>query len=333
MVKVLTNPPLASRFICSGGVCVMLKALLWRAVARCRLVCLLGLRRLGFLEHLNFVYPVAENGQRLRIPLLAGVGWDNIFMAERWMGGLLDAMLGLRPTGTVLDIGVNVGQTLIKLKRLQLRHPYIGFEPNPVCVNYLNALLRENRFEDAQIVPVGIFDQPALLELLSPDAGDVAAGNASIMRGLHRRGRKSAAGQWVSLLPFELAASALGLGEVALVKIDVEGAEVFVLRSLESLVERARPPLILEVLPQHTLELTQEKNAALMDIIERWDYRLLRVCKDASDQRVVGTEPIGDIGPNTDPQGWDYLVVPVEMVSAVERVVGAVGRVPQASII
>lgn len=306
----------------------MLKALLWRAVARFRLGCLLGLRRAGFLEHLNFVYPVAENGQRLRIPLLAGVGWDNIFMAERWMGGLLGAMLGLRPTGTVLDIGVNVGQTLLKLKRLQLPHSYIGFEPNPVCVNYLNALLRENRFNDAQIVPAGIFDQPALLELVSPDEGDVAAGNASIMRGLHRRGRKSAAGQWVSLLPFELASGALGLDEVALVKIDVEGAEVFVLRSLESLVIRARPPLVLEILPQHTPELTREKNAALMDLVRKWDYRLLRVCKDALDQRVVGTELIDDVGPNTDPQGWDYLVIPVEMAAAVRQ---AVGRIPHAS--
>lgn len=250
-------------------------------------------------------------------------------MAERWMGGLLDAVLVLRPTGAVLDIGVNVGQTLIKLRRLQSPHPYIGFEPNPVCVNYLNALLRENHFDDAQIVPVGIFDEPALLELMSPDAGDVAAGNASIMRGLHRRGRKSAAGQWVSLLPFDLAASALGLGEVALVKIDVEGAEVFVLRSLESLVTRARPPLVLEILPQHTPELTREKNAALMDIIRRWDYRLFRVCKDASDQRVVGTASIDDIGLNTDPQGWDYLVVPVEMATAVQQ---AVGRVPHASV-
>lgn len=300
---------------------MILKSLLWRWVAKARLSMLLGLRRCGLLGRLNFVYPVAEDGKRVRIPLLAGVGWDNIFMAERWMGELLRLMLGLRPHGTFIDIGVNVGQTLIKLKRLESRQPYVGFEPNPVCVNYLNVLVRENRFEDAQIVPVGIFDQPALLELLSPDEGDTAAGNASVMRALHRRGRKSAEGQWVALLPFELAASTLGLDEISILKIDVEGAEVFVLQSLENLVSRSRPPIILEVLPQHTAEATREKNARLMEIFARWHYRLLRVRKDTADRRVVGVEEIIDIGPNTDRQGWDYLVIPEEMLGEVQRAV------------
>jgi FkbM family methyltransferase len=290
-------------------------------VAKARLAMLLGLRRLGLLERLNFIYPVAESGKRVLIPLLAGVGWDNIFMAERWMGGLLRLMLDLRPRGTFVDIGVNVGQTLIKLQRLESGRPYVGFEPNPVCVNYLNVLMRENRFDDAQIVPVGVFDQPALLELLSPDEGDTAAGNASVMRALHRRGRKSAEGQWVALLPFELAAVALGLDEISVIKIDVEGAEVFVLQSLESLVSRARPPIILEVLPQHTAQATRQKNTQLMEIFARWNYRLLRVRKDATDRRVVGVEEIADIGPNTDRQGWDYLVIPAETCDAVRAAV------------
>lgn len=304
----------------------MLRSLLWRWVAKARLRTLLGLRRLGLLARLNFIYPVAEDGVRIRIPLLGGVGWDNIFMAERWMGELLQLMLGLRPRGTFVDIGVNVGQTLIKLKRLESGRPYVGFEPNPVCVNYLSVLVRENRFDDAQIVPVGIFDQPALLELLSPDEGDTAAGNASVMRTLHRRGRKSAEGQWVALLPFELAASTLGLDEISILKIDVEGAEVFVLQSLENLVSRSRPPIILEVLPQHTAEATREKNARLMEIFARWNYRLLRVRKDAEDQRVVGMDEVADIGPNTDRQGWDYLVIPAEMLTGVRDAVDNAAR-------
>lgn len=307
----------------------MLKSLLWRWVARVRLAWLLTLRRTGLLTRLNIVYPVAEDGVRIRIPVLAGVGWDNIFMAERWMGGLLRQMLGLRPRGTFVDIGVNVGQTLIKLKRLGAAHAYVGFEPNPVCVNYLNALLRENRFEDAQIAPVGVFDQPGLLELLSPDEGDTAAGNASVMRSLHRRGRKSPGGQWVALMPFELAASALGLDDISVIKIDVEGAETFVLQSLEPLIARLRPPIILEILPQHTPERTREKNHQLMEIFERWNYRLLRICKDHADRQVVGVEEITDIGPNTHPQGWDYLVVPAETVTAVRRALG--GGAPKQS--
>ena len=34
-----------------------------------------------------------------------------------------------------IDVGVNIGQTLLKLKSVSSEIDYIGFEPNPICVN------------------------------------------------------------------------------------------------------------------------------------------------------------------------------------------------------
>ena len=40
-----------------------------------------------------------------------------------------------------IDVGVNVGQTLLKLKSISSEINYLGFEPNPNCVNYLKNLI------------------------------------------------------------------------------------------------------------------------------------------------------------------------------------------------
>ena len=46
-----------------------------------------------------------------------------------------------KKNGAYLDIGVNIGQTLMKLKSVNPKIEYIGFEPNATCVHYVNKLI------------------------------------------------------------------------------------------------------------------------------------------------------------------------------------------------
>jgi len=118
-----------------------LKGMVWRVRAILKIRFLLLLESLGVLRWVNLRIPIAhaQGGAGLRIPLVGGAGMQNILMTERWMTDLLRDLFQYRPDGIFIDVGVNVGQTLIKLRRLRPEQPYLGLEPNPSCLHYLSS--------------------------------------------------------------------------------------------------------------------------------------------------------------------------------------------------
>jgi hypothetical protein len=64
-------------------------------------------------------------------------------MSELWMIDLLKIVL---PIGnkSFVDVGINVAQTLLKLKSVSPEINYIGFEPNPVYTNYGAKLIKKH---------------------------------------------------------------------------------------------------------------------------------------------------------------------------------------------
>ena len=94
--------------------------------------------------------PVKLSGSKLRTPRVAGM---QASVTEPWMTQWLESLLPVR-TGVFLDIGVNLGQTLLKVKAIDPQRPYVGFEPNPACVFYLHELISMNQIQEASIFPV-----------------------------------------------------------------------------------------------------------------------------------------------------------------------------------
>jgi hypothetical protein len=86
---------------------------------------------------------------------LGKLGYANAFMTEIWMSGLLKNLLPLKE-GVFIDVGVNIGQTLLKLKSIDSEKEYFGFEPNPVCWQCAERLINQNEFKHSSIFPFGI---------------------------------------------------------------------------------------------------------------------------------------------------------------------------------
>jgi len=85
-------------------------------------------------------------GLDLKYPIIFGMGRGYVIPKEIWMGQCLDAFIRSKQ-GCVIDVGVNVGVYLVKLKVLRDDIEYIGFEPNAVCNYYINELIRMNKFK------------------------------------------------------------------------------------------------------------------------------------------------------------------------------------------
>jgi FkbM family methyltransferase len=194
-----------------------------------------ALNRLKLLPKFNLTYQ--QNGHV--IPLLGAIGLPNVDGSEKWMTDLLKKLLSAN-SGTFVDVGANVGQTLLKLRKVDKRRHYIGFEPNPTCVHYLSELVRVNKFQNTTIIPAGIDKETEIKKLnIFYDAADASASFLN-EKGEHLVEQK---------IVVTINGSLLEIDKIGFLKIDVEGGEIYVIEAMRQLIERDRPYILLEMLP------------------------------------------------------------------------------------
>lgn len=113
---------------------------------------ILLVRKTPFRRFLT-AYPRLRAGSAsVRVPVRAGLGTTNLDLSEPWMFELLRRLLGAQ-MGTFVDVGVNMGQTLLKVLLLDPTRRYVGFEPNPLCVYYANLIIQANGAKRATLCP------------------------------------------------------------------------------------------------------------------------------------------------------------------------------------
>jgi FkbM family methyltransferase len=131
------------------------------------------------------------------------------------------------PGATVYDIGANVGvHTLLAARLAGEAGRVIAFEPLPRNLAYLREHTRLNRLANVEVVAAAVTDdvgKQSFDEGGSPSMGRLGSGALTV--------------DVVSLDSFG--------GDPDVIKIDVEGAEVEVLRGAQDLLRRATPSVIL----------------------------------------------------------------------------------------
>ncbi len=73
------------------------------------------LHTIRMLKFFNLRGHVRLNGKRFRVPVLGESGYSNLDMSEPWMTELLRRLVPLCDGGFI-DVGVNIGQTLLKVR-------------------------------------------------------------------------------------------------------------------------------------------------------------------------------------------------------------------------
>lgn len=213
--------------------------------------------------------------------------------------------------GLFLDVGANIGQTLLAVRSISDRMPYVGFEPNPFCVTYLTMLIKRNRIRGVSIVPAAVMHESGILEL-EKYYDDEADPTASLIRDF--RPEQTVIEKcyvpafcWKEINPHFKSHS------VGFVKIDVEGAEFEVICALREMLETNRPWLGIEILPAYREDYSDrfKRQCAIEDILRRMDYILLRIERD-EDHSFSHLRVIRSIGVRKDVKGSDYVAVPAE---------------------
>ncbi len=147
----------------------------------------------------------------------------------------------LRPGMTFVDIGANVGYFALMAAHLVGNSgSVLAFEPNPSNVRFLCASALANGFTNLRVIPFAASDSESIL-------GYSASGTNGVV---HRLGDDSdvfAASMLVYSTKLDTVLS--DLGQVDMIKIDVEGAEHRALIGASGALRRHRPLILTEFAP------------------------------------------------------------------------------------
>jgi FkbM family methyltransferase len=158
-------------------------------------------------------------------------------------------------TGLFLDVGASSGTSAMTFRVFNRRNPILSIEPNAILERELRVVKRIVPRFDYRIAAAG--DERGTMTLFVPFYRGVAltAYSSSSRDDLvhERGGLRDRLGDRVESPHFhigEVTAELLPLDDLALspdfIKIDVEGAELRVLRGLSDTLERSRPLLLIE---------------------------------------------------------------------------------------
>jgi FkbM family methyltransferase len=227
-------------------------------------------------RYVNFTGSVTRNDIRFKIPVINNIGLSNFASDDDgWFLNLVKSM-NLPKGSSFIDVGVNVGQSLIAFRSCR-DNPYYGFEPSPHCAFYINKLVKANNLRNIHLLPVGLSSDAAILKFYCKAAADSSA----TMIGELRPGHYSEEDiSYVPVFPFD-ELDLGGISDISFIKIDVEGAELEVLTGLKQTLQKYNPVITCEVLDCHNAETNllalQERASRLVELVKSLNYTIYRI--------------------------------------------------------
>jgi FkbM family methyltransferase len=205
-----------------------------------------GLRRMHLLRSTLVYARRSVCGEPFKIPLFLDMGLQHLEERDAWLDPVLQVLLTSHK-GTFVDVGVNIGRVLLKVRVIAPMTPYLGFEPNPACLAYVAELLRVNHLKDITVVPAGLGLGNGIrdLELHHTVRDDPTA---TMVPGF-KQGHPVEQRLLAACLRFDTMAPQLLTAPLGVVKVDVEGGEADVLEGMVEHLRRDRPALLLKMPP------------------------------------------------------------------------------------
>jgi FkbM family methyltransferase len=157
----------------------------------------------------------------------------------------------------VLDIGANYAYYTERLARLVTKGKVYAFEPIPFTFDVARMLVKKFRLANVEIYQKGVGEKTATVEFSVPvlDFGSLSAGQA------HVAGRKNemikGSDYYVSEKSESFNCEVVDidsflsdrLTNLTFIKIDIEGAEYFALKGMESTLQKFKPVILIEIVP------------------------------------------------------------------------------------
>jgi FkbM family methyltransferase len=181
------------------------------------------------------------------------------------------------PGSCILDVGANIGFFTLRFARWTSgAGSVLAFEPEPGNLARLRARLRQRAPEArVEVIPAAVGDAPGTAYLVINE----------LHPGDHKLG---AAGLPVPVVRLDDILAGRTWPAVSLIKIDVQGAEMAVIRGAAETLRRLRPALFVEV-DDRQLRAMGASARELLELIAAFDYTINTVDRQG---RTVAIDPV-----------------------------------------
>jgi len=207
----------------------------------------------------------------------------------RWIRFALDR----NRDGAAVDVGVNLGQTLLKILLMDRNRRYLGFEPQVACCYFVQRFILDNALENCRLFPFGLSTRDQMVMIKTRRSGTFAG--ASIVEGIRESSFYDCEAPVIVRTGDDVWRE-LESPEVALLKVDVEGGELEVLQGLSECLKANQPVVIFEVLhhrnvPAEMFRKEEERCAQLFDFFVSQSYAIYRIEPDSELALISRFEP------------------------------------------
>jgi FkbM family methyltransferase len=183
------------------------------------------------------------------------MGWD--IRNGSWSEPELDLLrYALRPGDTAIDIGANFGLYAYHLSRtVGPTGKVYCFEPIPFTARTFRLIARALRFRaNVELINKGASEKTVRATFTVPvmTTGAISAGLVHMGRNDERDGKEKKANFATKQVECETVAIdeyLPDLRDVALVKCDIEGADLYAMRGMKRILEKHKPPVMIEIGP------------------------------------------------------------------------------------
>jgi FkbM family methyltransferase len=194
-----------------------------------------------------------------------------ILLYDVWDAATTKLILrNLSPGMLFIDIGANVGYfTLVAAQQVGQLGRVIAVEPNPLVAEQLRQNVARSGLSNAVVVQAACSDSNQRRSLYLANISGTGNTGQSSFSAQNARSEVSVDVECVTVDQLVEGAKST---RVDLVKIDVEGAEMSVLRGMTRTLTRFRPKLIIEINPER-LDSFATKPGDVIGFIEGFGYR------------------------------------------------------------
>jgi FkbM family methyltransferase len=215
---------------------------------------------------------------------------------------LIPLFRGLLPKDAIVfDVGAHAGQFTKLFARLVPDGFVFAIEPQSYARRILSASVRCNRLRNVAILPMALGEDPGVARLSLPikASGSYGFGLANLAGAVRGRDFEIEA---VAVATLDQCVAALSLDRLDLVKADIEGGELRMLKGAQHALQSLRPVLYLELDEGH---LGQDGSS----LADAWSFL------GQHGYRAYEPAPAGAPAPMVEPRGGDILWLPVERQS------------------
>jgi FkbM family methyltransferase len=195
---------------------------------------------------------IDRNGIRMRVDISDYIGHYYFYGFKQLAEESLFSLCGKH--AQVLDVGANIGTTLLRLAQNAYEGKVVGFEPDPINFLSCSQNLSLNDFSHARVVNFGLGSEEASVDLETRSFGNRGGNRISTS--------DSPTGVKVRIRKLDNIFPELRMERLDLIKIDVEGYELRVLKGGAKVIGTFRPILFIEVDDNNLLD--QGDSAALL---------------------------------------------------------------------